>query len=466
MLTPKIIHHPLRDISLAYDETKEELPYEKNLLADYLTLHDYAVELKNKFIPLPDLEKKHHVTIDEVELLFAPVEKKINEFHLLSRNFQSTQEIKRSVFTPFVKRAAVFNDDVQEFHEHADHMGKEAKEVEAANEAYDKIDDVFTTFLEKFTGETTEDLYKNYDLYSLDLCAYDDDKENFLGYLPRTEEFDRMHNKIFDQYEALVKRINESYAKWNELNYIIEEIANKEFLADTSLSESFKNTGDAPAEGKPLYLISPGDERIEDFREEFERFANILTDTIDVSVPQETVEENDAGYFQDMIVALQHYPLLIEKALFAVRIEFEKIPGSDLTLSEDEWKGIPEFMKWFRNLNRLPIVLFFLQDHDARFYALMGDYSEDEKLKVEVFEDKKDQRVTVEGEMFQDISNRLFESCWFLLMYCHNTGFDPEPYIESVIADYNMTFTFEMVKKRFEEDITKGIQFRWKSEDE
>ena len=45
-------------------------------------------------------------------------------------------------------------------------------------------------------------------------------------------------------------------------------------------------------------------------------------------------------------------------------------------------------------------------------------------------------------------------------MFCHNTGFDPEPYVEAVLADYDLPFTYQQVKEKFDADLKKGIEFR------
>lgn len=59
-----------------------------------------------------------------------------------------------------------------------------------------------------------------------------------------------------------------------------------------------------------------------------------------------------------------------------------------------------------------------------------------------------------------DRKNRLFNACWFFHPYCHNTGYDPKAYIEALLAEFDISITYEQVRQQYEEDVTKGIQLR------
>ena len=58
----------------------------------------------------------------------------------------------------------------------------------------------------------------------------------------------------------------------------------------------------------------------------------------------------------------------------------------------------------------------------------------------------------------QEVCNRLFSACIFFMIYCHNTGFNPQVYIEALLAELDLPVTFEMVQERFEEDLKNGIK--------
>ena len=87
---------------------------------------------------------------------------------------------------------------------------------------------------------------------------------------------------------------------------------------------------------------------------------------------------------------------------------------------------------------------------------LMADMVLDGKLKV--LEDGG--AVMAEGETLEEMQNRLFNCCWFFLLYCHNSGFDPQPYIEALMGEFEAAFSYQDLLDKYQEDIKKGIQLR------
>ena len=63
-------------------------------------------------------------------------------------------------------------------------------------------------------------------------------------------------------------------------------------------------------------------------------------------------------------------------------------------------------------------------------------------------------------EQMQILADRIFTSCWSFLLYCHGTGFNPDPYIDVVRANYSMPFTTSDVRKKYEAYIERGIAIR------
>jgi hypothetical protein len=57
---------------------------------------------------------------------------------------------------------------------------------------------------------------------------------------------------------------------------------------------------------------------------------------------------------------------------------------------------------------------------------------------------------------------RLFNSCRMFNLYCHGTGFNPQPYIESIVADYSLLESdiLELLSEKYKDDIEKGIHLR------
>ena len=67
--------------------------------------------------------------------------------------------------------------------------------------------------------------------------------------------------------------------------------------------------------------------------------------------------------------------------------------------------------------------------------------------------------VAFEGKSVEELCQRIFHASWYLYIFCYNTGFDPQIYIESFLADFDLPVTYEMVKKEFEDSISQGMKF-------
>jgi hypothetical protein len=50
-----------------------------------------------------------------------------------------------------------------------------------------------------------------------------------------------------------------------------------------------------------------------------------------------------------------------------------------------------------------------------------------------------------------------------MLVYCHGSGFDPQVYIESLLADLDLPLTYKEVYEAYMEDVKKGINIRTSS---
>jgi hypothetical protein len=70
-------------------------------------------------------------------------------------------------------------------------------------------------------------------------------------------------------------------------------------------------------------------------------------------------------------------------------------------------------------------------------------------------------RLKLEGAIALEIFNRLFNCCWFFHLFCHNTGYDPKTYIEALLAEFDSPVTYDMVRKKCEEDVALGILIKY-----
>jgi hypothetical protein len=109
-------------------------------------------------------------------------------------------------------------------------------------------------------------------------------------------------------------------------------------------------------------------------------------------------------------------------------------------------------------------MVYFISDQDARNYCLMGDLLVSGNFKSQPDSRSKHTGVEFDMEQLQLIADRLFHSAWALLMYCHATGFNPDKYIDALLADYDMPFTSADVRKKYDEDIERGIKFRMEAQ--
>ncbi|MEO8819266.1 MAG: hypothetical protein ABI267_08455 [Ginsengibacter sp.] len=68
--------------------------------------------------------------------------------------------------------------------------------------------------------------------------------------------------------------------------------------------------------------------------------------------------------------------------------------------------------------------------------------------------------VSLEGEHLMEAMHRLFNSCWWMLIYGHGSGFNPEPYIQGLLADLGLPHTYEEVYAAYQKDVKKGFHLR------
>ena len=194
------------------------------------------------------------------------------------------------------------------------------------------------------------------------------------------------------------------------------------------------------------------DETVKTFVHEYGVLAASNVKTVVISVDKGVIDQGNNTMICELLSGLQHYPKLIEKMIFAIRIDIIDTDG--MVLPEEQWKGFAPPMKWYQRLSYLPVALFFFEDHDARAFILMGDLLADDKFV------REGDRVKIEGELLQEVRNRLFNACYFFMVYCHNTGFDPTAYIEAILADFDFHITYEQVKEKFELDLAVGIHIQ------
>jgi hypothetical protein len=209
------------------------------------------------------------------------------------------------------------------------------------------------------------------------------------------------------------------------------------------------------SQNQPLYLVPPADPMIKSWEPKFLQLEKGNLDLI-FTVNPNIVNDNEVAYIQQMVIALQHYPHLIEKMLFAVSLRFRLVDDVEVELSEDAWKTDPQVYRWFHQMYNLPLIVFFIKDHDARFYTLMGDVLAKGGLDYEMDDNGNAIGVSFNEEQMQTFAQRIYSSCWSFILYCHGIGFSPDRYVDALIADYGMPFSVADIRKECEEIIENG----------
>ncbi|MEI6816494.1 MAG: hypothetical protein WCL14_07775 [Bacteroidota bacterium] len=463
MLIEKIIPHPLKPIVLRYDDEKLEQEFEIDLLKEYIKLHDYIIRFYPERENLLNIfnELDQHVSL--AKSAFEPIAEAIEAYHSRAKQLVAERTTSKMATNKLIADRDKLFEKITPFHEnHIDKLGNEMAHYGTVREeyvmGYDAFHDDYMSFYKNrdIMIDKMEDLSLDKESFKKDYHLYSrhHSRDNIDG-----DDHTQTCNDIMDRYNDLMGIVGESYALWKELSTMTDTILLGEYLLDTSLSDSFKDILDAP--GRPKYFLLPGDKVIYKNMDFLKKYCNLMTHTPNIHVLVAAVEAEEQSSFQEIVLALQHFPLLIEKSLFAFEFIFEEIAGSTLILQEDDWKSSETFMKWFHKMSVLPFLLFFIHDRDARNYFIMGDLLAEGKITGEVDENNpKRRKLMLEGEILEEIANRIFFACEGLLIYCHNTGFDPQPYIEGVIAEFDFGLTYEMILEEYQKKIDANYHFR------
>lgn len=211
-------------------------------------------------------------------------------------------------------------------------------------------------------------------------------------------------------------------------------------------------------QNSPIYIIPQDHPAIQTYQAVFEQLAMQHTNTLSMTVHEDTVKGGDVAMIQELLLALQHYPHLIEKMILAIDLHFTEIEDSDVYLPTSYWKSEAIYHQWFHKMLNLPIVIFFLHDEDARFYCLAGDFLAAKAVQIGEMDRGGRSEITFTQEQATILSNRLYNACWLMLLYCHASGFNPQSYIEAMIASFDFRFTYQDVYEKYKKDVEAGIE--------
>ncbi len=147
---------------------------------------------------------------------------------------------------------------------------------------------------------------------------------------------------------------------------------------------------------------------------------------------------------------------MIHKSLFSLELSFSAEEGSTLHIAKRIWKLEPAYYAWFNRLLDYPFMLFFLHDAEDRYYALLGDLLATGELVMDEVPQDGLTSLPLTPAQLQAIEEKLFRCCLSLLFYCHGSGFNPEIFVQGILASFEASFTFEDVLCEYAKDVLKG----------
>jgi len=451
-MAERIIEHPLRTIRLVYDDNRPETEADSELFKRYVSLHDSLLDLRRQLAKL---------RFDYMELE-PEVDSVVRSFHSISENISAlihetdvlVNKVKRDdAIHELRERMNNCTEDIQRFHNgELLPLSEQFDVLQVSSEAYYAASDALEEILETYDNEVERPFYANYDAYATDLNQYDGDMDEFKGIWEAMEGRDEP-DQVLGKFNRLVNEVNAIYAQWRFASESISRFFDGGDLLSRAVSEATAK-GELRKEQQPLYLIPPNDPIVSDFPGRYGLMADLANNTLSIAIPKEAVLSGDVFMIQEIVLALQHYPGMLEKMLFSIDFSFQTEFGTDM--DEDQWKGMEVPVRWVHSLSTFPCLYFFLKDHDARSYFLMGDMVFDGILTPSPEGDL----VKVEGEALETLANRVFNICVFFMLFCHNTGFDPSATIRQTLIDIDLPIPFDDIRSEYEQQIRDGVEIR------
>lgn len=206
----------------------------------------------------------------------------------------------------------------------------------------------------------------------------------------------------------------------------------------------------------PNYFLAPGSPVIANYNSTFQRLNDLDKHTLELDIHREMVTAGDATLVLQSIMALQHYPRLIHKLVFLLEFNFVTDQGSKLYTAKRIWKQDPDYLLWFRNLMQMPFIIFFMNDDEMRYCALMGDVVAANPEYMQQLQTKGFASINLTSEEANMLEERLFQACLSMLIFCHGSGFNPEIYVLGVLSFFNVKFTYEDILCEYAEDVIRG----------
>lgn len=452
-MVTKIIDHPFRTITLQFDETKAgDGAFEQEMVSALVEYHDVlhgifgpAGDLLLRFEGLTDSAEKAKATLLGFESTMQDLQ---NE-----TTFVASQKDDDDAFQELSDKLLEFTTTLQSFH------------AETVATLFKEGISLYGEYLElSHRKRTDEEGMRNWfeakirsgemdgQLLSLDWDGFMAQHALMLEEAKNKELSFQLIWKNKMELDVFKEMVDNVFQHWSKLSASHHAIFDNENSYDKSLSESYRlETGDPAL--KPVYVLQPDDPRVLNYKTKFPTLGYTKSKTILIEIDAEAIKSRDVYFVQEMILGLQHYPKLLEKIIFSIQMVHKAPDGS--VLPEEKWKGSRRTLSWYSRLLDMPCSIFFFEDRDARNFILFGDIMSEGLIRPD-----SEGVFTFRGKSLETLRARLFNACWFFMLFCHNTGVDAEPYVHAILADFDLPVTFEDIKEAYLKDIRSGVKLK------
>ena len=178
------------------------------------------------------------------------------------------------------------------------------------------------------------------------------------------------------------------------------------------------------------------------------------------SVNPDTVAEKDVDMSCLVIAAAQHKASWIDALLFGLEFKFTEIADSELYHPIERWAADAACRQWFHKMGQaMPFCFYFFHQWEARFLTVTGDMIGKRKEQVRQEPGEKHAYINFDEKQTRIIHSRVGTGSQLFIQYCYQTGIDPRPPVEAMLAEFKMGYEYELVQKKWQEEHDKGVEY-------
>lgn len=213
---------------------------------------------------------------------------------------------------------------------------------------------------------------------------------------------------------------------------------------------------------KKFYLLPPDDPHIAAYSDGLDTIVRDATKRFSLITDPEVVADGQTDLFIMLIAVAQYKKEWIEKLLWGIDFKFPEIKDTKLYLPVEAWSMSKPHQQWFFKLTeKFPSSVYFIKEWEARMLCIMGDMIFKDEIKITPDEQNKKYAIfELTHQQQQTVAHRIFFASQFFMEYCYETGVKAKPYIEAVLAEFDLNADYELVKKEWYKEHTQGRKYR------